>query len=151
MYLIPLPISGVAMGAGAALSMEISDVTLMDLHLSKLLFAIETGAKVIKTVKENIFLSTISKFLVIALTFPGKMTFLTAIAADVGVMLLVSLNGMKLLPDDNESEKYCCRRMRCRRRRRYDAESKSRGHYDVLSTSDTVSECESDIEVLDIV
>eukprot|EP00586_Coscinodiscus_wailesii_P017130 CAMPEP_0172519442 /NCGR_PEP_ID=MMETSP1066-20121228/291418_1 /TAXON_ID=671091 /ORGANISM="Coscinodiscus wailesii, Strain CCMP2513" /LENGTH=1043 /DNA_ID=CAMNT_0013302033 /DNA_START=55 /DNA_END=3186 /DNA_ORIENTATION=+ len=144
---------GVAMGAGAALSMEISDVTLMDSHLSKLLFAIETGAKVIKTVKENIFLSTISKFLVIALTFAGKMTLLAAIAADVGVMLLVSLNGMKLLPDDNESEQYCWRRMRCRRRRRrrYDAESKSRGHYDVLSTSDTVSECESDIEVLDIV
>ena len=34
---------------------------------------------------------------VVCLTFFGKMTLLLAIASDVGVMLIVTLNGMKLL------------------------------------------------------
>jgi hypothetical protein len=50
-------------------------------------------------VKENIIISFVAKLLVIVLTFMGKMTLLYAIAADVGVMLLVTLNGMKLLPN----------------------------------------------------
>jgi Cd2+/Zn2+-exporting ATPase len=100
---------GVAMGAGAALAMEMSDVTLMDSNLSKLLFSIKMGTKVIMTVQENIFFSVFVKMLVIALTFAGKMTLLAAIAADVGVMLLVSLNGMKLLPGGQGS---CCGRSR---------------------------------------
>ena len=103
---------GVAMGAGAALSMEVSDVTLIDSNLSKLLFSIETGHKVLRTVKENILLSIIAKIVVIALTLDGKMNLLGAITADVGVMLLVSLNGMKLLPSQSASEtiEICCSR-----------------------------------------
>jgi len=89
---------GVAMGEGAALALEISDVTLMDSNLSKLLFSIQTGMRVISTVKENIIFSVAVKIVVIILTFMGKMTLLAAIASDVGVMLLVSVNGMKLLP-----------------------------------------------------
>ena len=40
------------------------------------------------------------KAIVVVLTFGGYMTLLYAIASDVGVMLLVTLNGMKLLPGD---------------------------------------------------
>jgi len=98
---------GVAMGAGAALAMEMSDVTLMDSNLQKLLFSLQMGKKVIRTVKENIAFSIFLKLIVIALSFAGKMTLLGAIAADVGVMLLVSLNGMKLLPGGRE---FCRRR-----------------------------------------
>ena len=89
---------GVSMGEGAAMAMEMSDITLMDSNLSKLSYAIKMGRRVLKTVKENIFISFASKFAVVGLTFAGKMTLLTAIAADVGIMLLVTLNGMKLLP-----------------------------------------------------
>jgi len=96
---------GVAMGAGAALAMEMSDVTLMDSNLSKLLYSIRMGTKVVMTVQENIAFSVAIKLIVIALTFAGKMTLLAAIAADVGVMLLVSLNGMKLLPGG----RLCCK------------------------------------------
>jgi Zn2+/Cd2+-exporting ATPase len=89
---------GVSMGEGASMAMEMSDITLMDSNLSKLSYAIKMGRRVLQTVKENIFLSFASKFAVVGLTFAGKMTLLTAIAADVGIMLIVTLNGMKLLP-----------------------------------------------------
>ena len=102
---------GVAMGEGAPLAMEMSDVTLMDSNLEKLLFSIKTGMKVIVTVQENIALSVIAKVVVIILTFLGRMNLLGAIVSDVGVMLCVSINGLKLLPSDNSW------RLLCRRRR----------------------------------
>jgi Cd2+/Zn2+-exporting ATPase len=91
---------GVSMGEGAALAMEMSDVTLMDSNLSKLVYVIEMGTRVMFTVQENIILSLACKLVVVALTFGGYMTLLYAIASDVGVMLLVTLNGMKLLPGE---------------------------------------------------
>ncbi len=84
------------MGAGAALSMEASDIILMDSNLTKLLLSIQIGQRVVMTVRENIFISVFVKVIVILLTFAGKMTLMAAIMTDVGVMLVVSLNGMKL-------------------------------------------------------
>ena len=104
---------GVAMGEGAPIAMEMSDVTLMDSNLNKLLFSIKTGMKVIVTVQENIALSVIAKVVVIILTFLGKMNLLGAIVSDVGVMLCVTINGLKLLPSDNKW------RHLCRRRKKY--------------------------------
>ena len=92
------------MGEGAALAMEVSDVTLMDSKLDKLLFSIKMGTKVVTTVKENIAVSIAAKIVVIVLTFAGKMTLLGAIASDVGVMLLVSINGMRLLPKKHDAD-----------------------------------------------
>jgi len=89
---------GVAMGEGAALAMEMSDITLMDCNLSKLVYTIKMGTRVVVTIQENIFLSLLAKLMVIGLTLAGKMTLLSAIAADVGIMLIVTLNGIKLLP-----------------------------------------------------
>lgn len=88
---------GVAMGEGASLAMEMSDVTLMDSNLSKLLFSMNMGAKVIRTVRENIAFSVLVNAIAIMLTFMERMTLLWAIVSDVGVMLIVTLNGMKLL------------------------------------------------------
>merc|ERR1711935_1239715 len=99
---------GVAMGEGAAVAMEMGDVTLMDCNLEKLLFCMKMGARVIATVKENIAISVVSKFIVTILTFCGKMSLFGAIASDVGVMLLVSINGMKLLP----GRSFCCLKWR---------------------------------------
>ena len=100
---------GVAMGEGAALALETSDVTLMDSNLTKLLFSMKIGKEVIVTVQENIAISVTVKLIVIALTFAGKMTLLAAISSDVGVMLLVSINGMKLLPG---APRRCCKMRR---------------------------------------
>ena len=95
---------GVAMGEGAALAMEMSDITLMDSNLSKLLYTIKMGTQVVLTIQENILLSLVAKVLVVGLTFAGKMTLLAAIASDVGIMLIVTLNGMKLLPVGREGQ-----------------------------------------------
>ena len=76
-----------------------SDITLMDSDLNKLLFGMKMGAKVIATVKENIVFSLVANGTAVGLTFAGKMTLLSAIVCDVGVMLLVTLNGMKLLSE----------------------------------------------------
>ncbi len=89
---------GASMGEGAAMAMEMSDVTLMDSNLTKLSYAIKMGRRVVRTVKENICLSLLAKAGVVTATFAGKMTLLLAIGADVGIMLVVTLNGMKLLP-----------------------------------------------------
>lgn len=76
-----------------------SDITLMDSDLNKLFFGMKMGAKVIATVKENIVFSLVANATAVGLTFAGKMTLLSAIVCDVGVMLLVTLNGMKLLSE----------------------------------------------------
>ena len=78
-------------------ALETSDVTLMESDLNKLLFSMKMGSKVITTEKENIVFSLIANANAVGLTFTGKMTLLLAIACDVGVMLLVTLNGMKQL------------------------------------------------------
>jgi len=70
---------GVAMGEGAALAMEMNDVTLMDSNLDKLLFSIKMGTKVIMTVKENIAFSIAAKLVVITLTFALKMIKMTRV------------------------------------------------------------------------
>jgi len=105
---------GVSMGEGAAMALEMSDVTLMDSRLTKLPYAIQMGHRVLRTVKENIVISFLAKFTVVLLTFMGKMTLLYAIASDVGIMLLVTFNGMKLLP--NKRFELLSTRLRRRRR-----------------------------------
>ena len=93
---------GVSMGEGASLAMEMSDVTLMDSNLHKLVYVIKMGRRTVFTIQENILMSLACKILVVVLTFLGYMTLMYAIASDVGVMLLVTLNGMKLLPGNPE-------------------------------------------------
>jgi Cd2+/Zn2+-exporting ATPase len=89
---------GVAMGAGAALAMETADVTLMDSHLTKLLYSINMGRKVIQTIRQNVVFSILVKLLVLGLTLTDRVGLWAAIGSDVGSMILVTLNGMSLLP-----------------------------------------------------
>eukprot|EP00593_Proboscia_inermis_P010572 CAMPEP_0171316980 /NCGR_PEP_ID=MMETSP0816-20121228/77101_1 /TAXON_ID=420281 /ORGANISM="Proboscia inermis, Strain CCAP1064/1" /LENGTH=72 /DNA_ID=CAMNT_0011809667 /DNA_START=16 /DNA_END=230 /DNA_ORIENTATION=+ len=66
---------GVAMGEhGAALALEMSDATLMDSDLRKLVYAITMGKRVLRTIQENILFSLFTKGFVVILTFMGKMT-----------------------------------------------------------------------------
>lgn len=91
------------MGSGAAIAMQTSNVTLMDSNLKKLLLSIQMGKKVNRTIKENIFFSVFVKVAIIFLTFSGNASLWGAIASDVGTMLIVTINGMKLLPREDES------------------------------------------------
>jgi Cd2+/Zn2+-exporting ATPase len=88
----------VAMGEGAALAMETSDVTLMDSDLRKLSWVIHMGKRVIRIIAVNIAFSLIVKGLVGGFMLAGRGSLWAAIASDVGAMLIVTLNGMRLLP-----------------------------------------------------
>lgn len=89
---------GVAMGEGAALAMETADVTLLDSNLNKLVYSIQMGRRVIRKIEENVLFSLAVKFLVLGFALAGKAHLWAAIASDVGTMILVTLNGMLLLP-----------------------------------------------------
>ena len=89
---------GVAMGAGAAIAMESADVTLLDSDLRKLLELVKLSKRVSRTIIENITFSLSAKAVVMALTFAGYTNLWAAIGSDVGAMLIVTANGMKLLP-----------------------------------------------------
>lgn len=88
----------VAMGEGSSLAMDTSDIILMDSNLTKLLYVVRMGRRVIQTIFENIFISLFLKALVVGLLFAGYGSLWAAIVSDVGAMLIVTLNGMKLLP-----------------------------------------------------
>jgi Cd2+/Zn2+-exporting ATPase len=89
---------GIAMGAGAALAMETSDVTLLDSELDKLVYSLRMGRRVIRKIRENVIFSLVTKAIVVGFAIAGDAQLWAAIAADVGAMLIVTLNGMLLLP-----------------------------------------------------
>jgi len=89
---------GVAMGAGAALAMETSDLTLLDSNLEKLIYSLKLGKRVIRKIRQNVIFSFVTKAIVAGFTFAGYASLWAAIATDVGSMILVTLNGMTLLP-----------------------------------------------------
>ena len=96
---------GVAMGAGAALAMETADVTLMDSHLTKLTYSIKMGRSVIGKIRQNVVFSIVVKLVVLTLTLMNKVGLWAAIGSDVGSMIIVTLNGMSLLPKKRATNK----------------------------------------------
>jgi soluble P-type ATPase len=95
----------VAMGAGAALAMDTSDVTLLDSDLRKLVYSIRMGRRVIRKIKENIVFSVTIKLIVVGFALAGKTRLWAAILSDVGAMILVTLNGMSLLPSQQDAKR----------------------------------------------
>ena len=89
---------GVAMGAGAALAMETSEVTLLDSQLDKLVYSIRMGRRAIRKIRANVVFSLAVKAIVFGFALSGDVYLWAAIASDVGAMLIVTLNGMMLLP-----------------------------------------------------
>jgi cation transport ATPase len=71
---------------------------LLDSNLSKLVDSISMGRRVIRKIKENVVFSVAVKLLVLGFALVGKAYLWAAIASDVGAMILVTLNGMMLLP-----------------------------------------------------
>mmetsp|Transcript_3002 Transcript_3002/g.3303 ORF Transcript_3002/g.3303 Transcript_3002/m.3303 type:complete len:92 (-) Transcript_3002:261-536(-) len=70
----------------------------MDSNLKKLLYCVQIGQKTNRVIIENLTFSFAAKAIVMGFTFAGKASLWAAIASDVGAMLVVTLNGMKLLP-----------------------------------------------------
>ena len=96
---------GVAMAAGgAAIAMETADIALVDSDISKLVFTLQTGRNVVRVIKQNLIFSLITKLIVIAVVMTGHGSLWLAIGSDIGAMLLVTLNGMRLLPKKDRVE-----------------------------------------------
>ena len=87
---------GIAIG-NTAQAMETADVTLMGDSLLPLPFAIRLSRAAMRTVKVNVALSLLVKFIVFILVLVGTGSMWMAVLADVGMSLLVTLNGMRLL------------------------------------------------------
>lgn len=89
---------GIAMGgAGTDTALETADIALMNDDLKKLPFTIKLSRKTLQIIKQNITLSLVIKLLALLLVVPGWLTLWIAIFADMGVTLLVTINGLRLL------------------------------------------------------
>lgn len=89
---------GVAMGAaGSAVALDSANVALMGDDLTRLPMAIDLARRAMRIMRENVIASLLVKGVVVALVPFGFVTLWIAIAADMGMSLLVTLNGLRLL------------------------------------------------------
>jgi len=89
---------GVAMGvAGSDVALDSADVALMGDDLTRLPHAITLSRKAAFIMKQNVSVSLVAKAIFVVLAPLGFVTLVTAIAVDMGVSLLVTLNGLRLL------------------------------------------------------
>ena len=89
---------GIAMGAaGSDTAMEAADVALISDDLSKIPWLIRHSRRMMTIIRTNIVLSLAVKAVFVALTMLGHASLWAAIAADMGVSLLVIFNALRLL------------------------------------------------------
>lgn len=87
---------GIAMGGGgSAQAMETADVVLMADSIDKLPFAVQLSRFANRLIRQNILFSLGSKLLVAVIAFLGYAPLWLAVLADMGVSLLVTLNGLR--------------------------------------------------------
>ncbi len=89
---------GIAMGAaGSDTAIETANIALMNDRLSLIPFLIQLSKRTLRTIKINTTGAIAVKVLFIILAFMGYSNLVFAIAADVGVTLVVILRNLKLL------------------------------------------------------
>jgi Cd2+/Zn2+-exporting ATPase len=89
---------GIAMGAaGSDQALATADVALMQDDLTRLPFLIRLSQQAATTIRWNIAISLVTKVLFLILALAGVSSLWLAVAADSGIALLVTLNGMRLL------------------------------------------------------
>ena len=89
---------GFAMAAaGSDTAIETADVALMDDDLRKIPVFLRLSAKTHAILTQNIALALGIKTVFFGLTFLGQTTMWMAVFADMGVSLLVLVNGLRLL------------------------------------------------------
>lgn len=88
----------IAMGAaGSDAAIETADVALMSDDLSNIPWLVRHSRRALRIIRQNIALSLVVKALFVALTFFGAASLWAAIAADMGVSLLVISNALRLI------------------------------------------------------
>ena len=98
---------GIAMGAtGSDIAIENSDIALLNDNLSLLPYLIKLGKKAVGIIRFNVILAVTIKFLFLMLAGLGLSNLSLAIFADVGITILVIINGLRLFnykyTDSNE-------------------------------------------------
>jgi Cd2+/Zn2+-exporting ATPase len=89
---------GIAMGAaGSDAAIETADVALMSDDIAKIPWLVQHSRRTRSIVRQNIILSLGIKALFVFLTFAGYASLWAAIAADMGVSLVVIFNALRLL------------------------------------------------------
>jgi Cd2+/Zn2+-exporting ATPase len=89
---------GIAMGAvGSAQALETADVSLMADDLCQLPYAVKLSRFARRLIRQNIAVSISLKLAIMLVAVAGFGTLWLAILADVGMSLLVTLNGMRPL------------------------------------------------------
>ncbi len=89
---------GIGMGgAGNAHVLETADVVLMNDNLSKLPFAVDLSRYTNKLIRQNIINSLGVKFSVALFALLGLTPLWMAVLADIGITLVVTLNGLRAL------------------------------------------------------
>ncbi len=97
---------GIAMGAiGSDAAVETADIALMTDDIGKLPWLIAHSRRTLWIIRQNIALSLATKALFVGLTAFGLASMWGAIAADVGVSLLVVMNALRLLRAHREPER----------------------------------------------
>jgi len=87
---------GIAVGgAGSAAAMETADVVLMNGDLSRLPFAVRIARRTLALIRQNVAASLAIKLVFILLAMSGLASLWMAVAADMGVSLLVTFNGLR--------------------------------------------------------
>lgn len=88
----------IAMGSsGSDVAIEASDIVLMNDRPSSVISAIRTAKKTMRIVYQNIIFSLSSKGLVLLLSALGYANMWIALFADVGILILATLNAMRTL------------------------------------------------------
>ena len=96
--------AGIAMGAvGSDVALETADVALMGDDLWGLPRAVRLGRRVAAVIRQNVAFSLATKAAFLALAVAGVATLWMAVFADVGVSLLVILNGMRLMQEKSSA------------------------------------------------
>ena len=88
----------IAMGAaGSDAAIETADIALMSDDLAKIPWLVSHSRRALSIVRQNIVLSLTIKGIFVVLTFGGLASLWAAIAADMGVSLVVISNALRLL------------------------------------------------------
>lgn len=96
---------GVAMGAaGSDAAIETADVALMADDLSQLPWLVRHSRRALRIIRQNIALSIGIKVVFVLLTLGGFASLWAAIAADMGVSLVVIANALRLLRGGQQAE-----------------------------------------------